>query len=60
MLQTLKIMDLSEQFSGDEGMRNHSSIEESTLQNLEAIISQVTLLRTSKSLASGLSNYICC
>jgi hypothetical protein len=35
-------MDLSEQFSGDEGMRNHSSIEESTLQNLEAIISQVT------------------
>jgi hypothetical protein len=53
-------MDLSEQFSGDEGMHNHSSIEESTLQNLEAIISQVTLLRTSKSLASGLSNYICC
>ncbi|PNX97647.1 hypothetical protein L195_g020880 [Trifolium pratense] len=41
-IETLKIMDLSEQFSGDEGMGNHSSIEESTLQNLEAIISQFT------------------
>lgn len=39
-IETLQILDHSEQFSGDEAMHTHSSIEESTLQNLEAIISQ--------------------
>ncbi|XP_058744184.1 protein LNK3-like [Vicia villosa] len=39
-IETLQILDHSEQFNGDEAMHNHSSIEESTLQNLEAIISQ--------------------
>ncbi|CAL5196391.1 unnamed protein product [Lathyrus oleraceus] len=39
-IETLQILDHSEQFNGDESMHTHSSIEESTLQNLEAIISQ--------------------
>lgn len=63
MSQTLNIMDPSEQFSGNDAMHNQSSIEESTLQNLEAIISQVTHNLELKTLASDLNlstSYICC
>lgn len=41
MAQKIESSDPSEQFSGDDAMHKQSSVEESTLEDLETIISQV-------------------
>lgn len=46
MAQKIEGSDPCEQFSGDDAMHKQSSVEESTLEDLETIISQVRRLKT--------------